>query len=170
MKSVLETQAVADVLAERERQVVREQYTPEHDDNHEVGELATAAACYAANAGGHVWIGGWPGEVWPWSREWWKPTTPRRDLVKAAALIIAEIERLDRAAGLCIDEGCPHAGTAHVCVEVEAPAARPMTEQDARDRIELLANEIDGNEEENREMQREIDELYARIDAGEFAK
>ena len=28
---------------------------------------------------------------------WFKPTTPRRDLVKAGALIIAEIERLDRA-------------------------------------------------------------------------
>lgn len=28
--------------------------------------------------------------------EWWKPTNRRRDLVKAAALILAEIERLDR--------------------------------------------------------------------------
>jgi hypothetical protein len=35
---------------------------------------------------------------WPWDLKWWKPTTPRRDLVKAAALIVAEIERLDRAA------------------------------------------------------------------------
>lgn len=33
---------------------------------------------------------------WPWSREWWKPKNPRRDLVKAGALIVAEIERLDR--------------------------------------------------------------------------
>lgn len=31
-------------------------------------------------------------------RQRWKPTTSRRDLVKAAALILAEIERLDRAA------------------------------------------------------------------------
>jgi len=28
---------------------------------------------------------------------WFKPTDPRRDLVKAGALCIAEIERLDRA-------------------------------------------------------------------------
>jgi hypothetical protein len=35
----------------------------------------------------------WPGG-WDWS--WFKPTTPRRDLVKAGALIVAEIERLDR--------------------------------------------------------------------------
>jgi hypothetical protein len=27
---------------------------------------------------------------------WWKPKDRRRDLVRAAALIIAEIERLDR--------------------------------------------------------------------------
>lgn len=108
--------AARDVLAERRRQVEVEHYRLEDDDEWEGGELAIAGACYAANAGNHVWVGGWPGEVWPWSREWWKPTTPRRDLVKAAALILAEIERLDRAAGLCIDEGCPHAGTAHVCV------------------------------------------------------
>jgi hypothetical protein len=36
---------------------------------------------------------------WPWSQDWWKPTNPRRDLVKAGALIAAEIERLDRATG-----------------------------------------------------------------------
>jgi hypothetical protein len=36
--------------------------------------------------------------VWPWSREWWQPKDRRRDLVRAGALIVAEIERLDRAA------------------------------------------------------------------------
>lgn len=97
--TLLGTQAARDVMAERQRQVTAEGWTPEHDDQHEVGELATAAACYAGNAGGYVWAGGWPGEVWPWAREWWKPSAPRRDLVKAAALILAEIERLDRAEG-----------------------------------------------------------------------
>ena len=37
------------------------------------------------------------GELWPWLSSWWKPSTNRRDLVKAGALILAEIERLDRA-------------------------------------------------------------------------
>jgi hypothetical protein len=36
-------------------------------------------------------------ELWPFAREWWKPSTGRRDLVKAGALIVAEIERMDRA-------------------------------------------------------------------------
>ncbi|KAB2676748.1 hypothetical protein F9K85_09640 [Brucella tritici] len=35
---------------------------------------------------------------WPWNAEWWKPSDRRRNLVKAAALILAEIERLDREA------------------------------------------------------------------------
>ena len=33
---------------------------------------------------------------WPWDGNRWKPSTPRNDLIKAAALLIAEIERLDR--------------------------------------------------------------------------
>lgn len=90
------TKAAADVLAERRRQVDLEGWTPQHDDEHEGREMAAAAACYAANACEGVWDGGWPGEAWPWPREWWKPSTARRDLVKAAALILAEIERLDR--------------------------------------------------------------------------
>jgi len=31
-------------------------------------------------------------------RGWWKPKGPRRDLIRAAALIVAEIERIDRRA------------------------------------------------------------------------
>lgn len=91
------SKAIQDVIDERQRQINEEGFDAEHDDNeNENGQLATAGACYAANAADFVWIGGWPGEVWPWRRGWWKPSTPRRDLVKAAALIIAEIERLDR--------------------------------------------------------------------------
>ena len=37
---------------------------------------------------------------WPWDPAWWKPIDPRCDLVKAGALILAEIERIDRAAGI----------------------------------------------------------------------
>ena len=93
------TQAVLDVLAERRRQIEVEGWPLDHDDEHEGAELAMAAACYAGNAGGYVWADRWPGEnLWPWSRAEWRPTTPRRDLVKAGALILAEIERLDRMA------------------------------------------------------------------------
>lgn len=87
--------AALDVLAERRRQMEREGWTPEHDDEHEDGELSRAAAAYAVE--GIVWSH-MPRSLWPWDMaSWYKPTTRRRNLVKAAALILAEIERLDRA-------------------------------------------------------------------------
>lgn len=94
--------AAIDVLAERDRQQDVEGWTPEHDDAHDDGEMAKAAACYAwisaqSNTLRDVFDG--PPPTWPseWDSWWWKPTTRRRDLVKAGALILAEIERLDRA-------------------------------------------------------------------------
>ncbi|WP_084299832.1 hypothetical protein [Microvirgula aerodenitrificans] len=92
--------AARDVLAERQRQVSAEGWTPEHDDVHSHGELAQAAACYAINAHQQERLKQLMGPAgWPWDYSWWKPGLPRRDLVKAGALILAEIERLDRARG-----------------------------------------------------------------------
>ena len=96
-------QAWLDVQAERRRQITAEGWTPEHDDEHDGGELADAAACYALSAAG--WSTYAARERWPWPLEWWKPSTARRDLVKACALGLAEIERLDRAAA---SQGGPH--------------------------------------------------------------
>ena len=83
-----------EIAVERRRQVEVEGWTPEHDDAHwRLGHMAFAAACYATHAGDV------PCETprqWPWESKWWKPTTRRRDLIKAGALIVAEIERLDR--------------------------------------------------------------------------
>lgn len=99
--------AASDVLAERRRQIEAEGWAPEHDDAHTAGQLAGAAVCYAHHVNARGWVVGTPFDTyatedapieWPWDESWWKPTTPRRDLVKAAALILAEIERLDRAA------------------------------------------------------------------------
>ena len=109
------TKAAEDVLAERRRQVEVEGWTTERDDKiHPRGELARAAACYALESAG-VLRGKTvttPSDVeysrgasysfrpsyWPWCVSWWKPSNRRRNLVKAGALILAEIERLDRAA------------------------------------------------------------------------
>jgi hypothetical protein len=84
------------IAAERERQVAVEGWTSAHDDTHDLSELAKAAACYASEA--------WmplteshrkPPPEWPWEASAWKPTgDPVRDLVKAGALIVAEIDRL----------------------------------------------------------------------------
>jgi hypothetical protein len=110
------------IAAERKRQVEKEGWTPAHDDEHTMQEIALAAAVYA-----------WPQprplavkKAWPWDRGWFKPTIPEyeltgcgcrgagecehwggvspdaravariRDLTKAGALIAAEIDRLSR--------------------------------------------------------------------------
>lgn len=90
------TDAATDVLAERRRQVEAEGWTPEHDDEHARGEIALAAACYALSAVGVRGGDNAQLRFWPWDDDWWRPSTPRRDLIKAGALILAEIERLDR--------------------------------------------------------------------------
>lgn len=98
-------QALEDIQMERMRQLTKEDWSAAHDDHHDSGELARAAACYCLSAVETV-TGREPldflnddflSAVWPWAREWWKPKDARRDLVRAAALIVAEIERIDRA-------------------------------------------------------------------------
>lgn len=88
---------ISEIQAERHRQRWDEGWTQEHDDAHDKGEMAAAAACYALNAVPERFADGVVPIFWPWSREWWKPKSRRRDLVRAAALIVAEIERMDRA-------------------------------------------------------------------------
>lgn len=92
-------QAARDVLAERQRQISAEGWTPEHDDEHNDASLAKAAACYANAAAGLGWkTRETPPTSWPLYGFWWKHTDSRKSLVKAGALILAEIERLDRRA------------------------------------------------------------------------
>jgi hypothetical protein len=91
--------AVHDLLAERARQLTHG-WTPGNDDMmHTKGEMATAAGLYALYAHDPVNASKeYAPPHWPWHPTWWKPTTPRRNLEKAGGLILAEMERLDRAA------------------------------------------------------------------------
>lgn len=92
------SQAATDVLAERQRQVTAEGCTPGHDDGHTECDLAGAAAAYALCTGENYLGLRYQGvQVWP-SRWVFKDGGYRRNLVKAAALLLAEIERLDRTA------------------------------------------------------------------------
>lgn len=109
---------VALIAAERERQVTAEGWTLEHDERHKAGQLADAAACLAATepifvrreqseqnrrySVGTTFVTPWPHETHTgrgesFSGPWRRPETDRiRDLVKAGALIAAEIDRLQR--------------------------------------------------------------------------
>lgn len=86
-------QAWLDVQAERRRQVEAEGWTPEHDDLYCAAELPRAAAAYILNGANDE-----APAIWPFVAKWWKPRDARSNYVRASALILAEIERLDRAA------------------------------------------------------------------------
>lgn len=95
------------VADERQRQIEKEGWTAEHDAEHVCGELTDAAVMYAIRGYWKkridpmiVGIDEMPGIMWPFSMESFKPSNEPwpdgriRDLVKAGALIAAEIDRL----------------------------------------------------------------------------
>lgn len=107
------------IARERARQKAVEGWTPEHDAEHDGEQMAYAAACYALpdvsrqHEGRSVLVNTARGlaepdcfrsaessapRLWPWDAEWWKPVPQDRvrELVKAGALIAAEIDRLQR--------------------------------------------------------------------------
>ncbi|EPJ9516671.1 hypothetical protein PWN83_005954 [Pseudomonas aeruginosa] len=86
-------QAWLDVQAERRRQITAEGWTPEHDDLYCAAELPRAAAAYILSGANDE-----APAIWPFSAKWWKPRDARANYMRAGALILAEIERLDRAA------------------------------------------------------------------------
>jgi hypothetical protein len=113
--------AIDDIAAERQRQIDIEGWNIKHDDEHDDKSLAMAAALYASprddlvvielKPHGVKWIDPWPwydvvdvaergdcpiyGKRSAWDKR--KKHDRRRRLVIAGALILAEIERIDRA-------------------------------------------------------------------------
>lgn len=84
------------IAEERKRQIEVEGWTPEHDSNHNCGQLSDAAICYAMRGYWKKRLSTWFAVIWPFGIEWYKPSENDRvrDLVKAGALIAAEIDRL----------------------------------------------------------------------------
>lgn len=85
--------AASDVLAERKRQIEAGS-APDHGAQYSSGQLARVAAAYALMATG---FNQQASGVWPVDWEWPRFNLDgRENLVRAGALIIAEIERIDR--------------------------------------------------------------------------
>ena len=97
------------IAEERERQIEKEGWGEKHDSKWIFGELARAGSAYASDASYRIrnkelhqthlaYPKGAAHPDWPWSSEWWNPTPDDdvRQLVKAGALIAAEIDRLKR--------------------------------------------------------------------------
>lgn len=99
------TQAARDVLAERQRQISAEGYDADHDDAHVNDEIAAMAALFVMPPGAREWdasstsYGDTLAEaILP--QDWEMPALGdrRRELVRGAAMALAELERIDRAA------------------------------------------------------------------------
>lgn len=106
------------ISEERNRQIESEGYNWEHDDSHTDGEIALAAAVYAIPFEWRNVTAGLNGRsnilrtLWPWENHTFKPgyingnsaSLPNaqsvegriKELIKAGALIAAEIDRLQR--------------------------------------------------------------------------
>jgi hypothetical protein len=106
------------IAEERQRQISVEGWTADHDEEHDIMQLSSAAGCYIANAHNkwfyehtHTsretttkfvvadetgdklkWVDGWP-----WVKEWdkRKKHDTMKSLIIAGALLAAEIDRLN---------------------------------------------------------------------------
>ncbi|HEL4234667.1 TPA: hypothetical protein UM516_000933 [Stenotrophomonas maltophilia] len=90
------------IASERERQLCIEGFSRDSDEQYREGELARAATAYVQLAAMDLQVGSRkhiasqePPFFWPWAQEWWKPVDARRDLVRAGALIAAQIDLID---------------------------------------------------------------------------
>jgi len=111
LSDLVPTKGVKDVLTERRRQIEKEGFDTKHDEQDGVWYppvLVSAAVCYLRLYKRKAWMldGATDNErkkhhesecppEWPWEKSWWKPKNPRRDLVRACALILAEIDLID---------------------------------------------------------------------------
>jgi len=91
------------IAVERRRQLDVEGFDSERDSKYTRGELAKAAVTYILF--NYSW--GWNAykNWWPWLATWWKPDNKdkARNLIKAGALIAAEIDRIQREAAKLVD-------------------------------------------------------------------
>ena len=79
---------LSDILNERRKQIGRG-FTLQHDLEHSLEEMASAAAAYLLNLA----------EFWPWEKSAFKPArdlgVAREDVIKAAAILLAAIDAED---------------------------------------------------------------------------
>lgn len=101
--TALGSEGLRDVLAKRLSQVERHGFDLAHDREHDAGELALGAASYLNTAidqlHGTEHPADEPADTWPWEASAWKPGTARANLVKALALGLATVDRIDAETG-----------------------------------------------------------------------
>lgn len=93
------THAIQMIALERKRQIEELGFTEAHDDHHSTGQLLRAASCYMREPRDRPSARYKAPVDWPFRNDEWKPSTDdrERELIKAAALLCSEIDRLHRA-------------------------------------------------------------------------
>ena len=102
--------AIVRVLRERLEQIERHGHDAAHDDVHDAGEIGHAAFAYLAAglsadmrgalgplADSAAALAATADAVWPWEPELFRPHDYETCLTKAAAMILAELDRVARA-------------------------------------------------------------------------
>ncbi|UPG89293.1 hypothetical protein L2Y96_18110 [Luteibacter aegosomaticola] len=87
------------IRLERDRQKACEGWTAEGDSTYRNDELVRAAACYALYNTDFRDLALVADSLWPWHLSWWKPRDRRENLIRAGALIAAELDRMAAAEG-----------------------------------------------------------------------
>ena len=82
------------IMKERQRQIEVEGFDENHDARENLNSLISAAIAYAvaSRQDPDKWTAK---DWWPWDAKWWKPTTRKRNLEKAGALIAAALDKLN---------------------------------------------------------------------------
>lgn len=135
---------IDEIVAERSRQISKG-YDARHDDAHNDRSIAMAAAAYAAAGAGKSPTGA---ALWPWNIDQFKPENARRNLIVAATLCVAEVERIERSSeqpcpkcngsgfngrGTGYDDVCDHCGGARYMPQRDAPPSPREEERAARE-------------------------------------
>jgi predicted RNase H-like nuclease (RuvC/YqgF family) len=153
------------IAAERQRQIEIEGWTQGHDAQHDDESLAAAAICYLE----------WPNDAarqrWPWDLEWFKPKNRYRNLVRAGALIAAEIDRL-----YCHDaqgepvpycSGCRGITVCHTCGRSPDANATPTQDGMAK-RIADATSDLEGMHDGSREFEDAVETFRRAADKIEW--
>lgn len=170
-----QTMAVlADVLNERMKQVAKG-YTADHDDAHNSAELADAGAAMAMQASDRLnsELHGYAPEdkaadSWP---EMWGPMPEkpvREALVISIALLVAEVERVDRlkADGEIVFCDCGHVADADEAVDCEdAMLCQACSLQDPSLESDPIRNFLQDRCEFNADAEESAEDFYAAFSA-----
>lgn len=98
------SKAIIKAFEERQRQINEEGFDAALDDHYVQGQLTQAAIAYAMHDLPATLMGDddsmveFMEDIWPWDSTWWKPSPdPKRNIIKAMALLAAEYDRIERA-------------------------------------------------------------------------